>query len=43
MMVYICTKFPENILNGISVMDRTRKVNGRSDGRRAGEAVNHVV
>ena len=29
MMVYICTKFHENILNGIRVMERTRKVNGR--------------
>ena len=44
MMVYICTKFHENILNGIRVMKRTRKVNrwtdgwtdGRTDGRRAG-------
>ena len=33
MMVYICTKFHENILNGIRVMERTRKVNGRTDGR----------
>ena len=33
MMVYICTKFHENILNGIRVMVRTRKVNGRTDGR----------
>ena len=31
MMVYICTKFHENILNGIRVMERTRKVNGRTD------------
>ena len=31
MMVYICTKFHENILNGIRVMERTRKVNGRMD------------
>ena len=33
MMVYICTKFYENILNRIRVMERTRKVNGRTDGR----------
>ena len=33
MMVYICTKFHENILNGIGVMEGTRKVNGRTDGR----------
>ena len=33
MMVYICTKFHESILNGIRVMERTRKVNGRRDGR----------
>ena len=31
MMVYICTKFHENILNGITVMERTRKVNGRTE------------
>ena len=31
MMVYICTKFHENILNGIRVMELTRKVNGRTD------------
>ena len=31
MMIYICTKFHENILNGIRVMERTRKVNGRMD------------
>ena len=31
MMVYICTKFHENIFNGISVTERTRKVNGRTD------------
>ena len=35
MMVYICTKFHENILNGIRVMERTRKVNGRTDRRKA--------
>ena len=33
MMVYICTKVHENILNGIRVMERTRKVNGRMDVR----------
>ena len=33
MMVYICTKFHENILNDIRVMERTQKVNGRTDGR----------
>ena len=33
MIVYICTKFHENILNGIRVMERTRLVNGRTDGR----------
>ena len=33
MMVYICTKFHENILNGVRVMERTRKVNGRTDRR----------
>ena len=31
MIVYICTKFHENILNGITVMERTQKVNGRMD------------
>ena len=31
-MFYICTKFHENVLNGIRVMERTRKVNGRTDG-----------
>ena len=31
MMVYICTKFHENILNGNRVMERTRKVNRRTD------------
>ena len=36
MMVYICTKFHENILNGISVIKRTRKVNVRTDGRTDG-------
>ena len=33
MIVYICTKFHENILNGIRVMERTRKVNRRTDGQ----------
>ena len=37
MMVYICTKFHENILNGIRVMERTRKVNGRTDRRTDGQ------
>ena len=32
-MFYICTKFRENILNGIRVMEPTQKVNGRTDGR----------
>ena len=36
MMGNICTKFQENILNGIRVMERTRKVNGRSDGQTDG-------
>ena len=36
MMVYICTKFHENILSGIRVMERTRKVNGRMDRRTNG-------
>ena len=36
MMIYICTKFHENILNGIRVMERTRKVNGRTDRRTDG-------
>ena len=36
MIVYICTKFHENILNGIRVMERTRKSNGRTDGRADG-------
>ena len=30
-MVYICTKFHENILNGIRIMERTRKIR-RTDG-----------
>ena len=33
MMVYICTKFHQNILNDIRVMERTRKVNRRTDER----------
>ena len=33
MMVYICSKFHENILNGIRVMERTGKVNRRTDRR----------
>ena len=36
MMIYICTKFHENILNGIRVMERTPKVNGRTDGQKDG-------
>ena len=31
MVVYICTKFNENILNGIRIMERTRKVNRWTD------------
>ena len=31
MMVYICTKFHENILNCIRVMEGTLKVNGQTD------------
>ena len=34
-LVYIYTKFHENTLNGIRVMERTRNVNGRTDGQRA--------
>ena len=37
MMVYICTKFYENILNGLRVMKRTRKVNVRTDGQTDGQ------
>ena len=33
MMVYICTKFHENIMNGVRFMERTGNVNGRTDGR----------
>ena len=36
MTVYICTKFHENIMNGIRVIERTRKVNGRTDRRTDG-------
>ena len=36
MMDYICTKFHENILNDIRVMERTRKVKRRTDGRTDG-------
>ena len=32
MMICICTEFHENILKGNRVKERTRKVNGRSDG-----------
>ena len=35
MMIYICTKFHENILNRIRVKERTRKVNRQTDGLRA--------
>ena len=33
MMVYISTKFHENILNGIRVMEQTQKVNRWTAGR----------
>ena len=33
MMVYFCTKFHESILNSIRVIELTRKVNRRTDGR----------
>ena len=36
MMIYFCTKFHENILNGIRVNEWTRKVNGRTDGQTDG-------
>ena len=36
MVIYISTKFHENILKGIRVMERTRKVNGRTDGQTDG-------
>ena len=32
MMVNVCTKFHENIINGIRVMERTPKVYGRTSG-----------
>ena len=35
-MVYICTEFHENILNGIRVTEPTRTVNGRRDRRMDG-------
>ena len=35
MMDYTCTKFHDYILNGIRVMERTRKVNGQTDRQRA--------
>ena len=38
-MVYICTTFHENILNGIRVIERTPKVNGRTDGRTDGHDI----
>ena len=41
MMVYICTKFHENILNDIRVMERTRKVNGQTEGRTDGQRARH--
>ena len=37
MMVYICTKFHENLLNGDRGMERTQKVNGRTDERTDGQ------
>ena len=36
MVVYISTKFHENILNGIRNTERIRNVNGRTDGRADG-------
>ena len=34
MMIYICTKFHENILNGNRVTERTQKLtDGQTDGR----------
>ena len=35
-MVYICTKFHENIMNGNRVMEQTQKVNRRTDRRMDG-------
>ena len=43
MMVYICTKFQENILNGIRVMEQTRKVNGRTDGQRRTDGGHDII
>ena len=40
-MVYICTKFHENILNSIRVKERTRKVNGQTDVRTDGWRERH--
>ena len=40
-MVYICTKFHENILNGIRVMERTREVNRRTDRQTDGQRARH--
>ena len=33
MTVHICTKSHENILKGIRVIERTRKVKGHTDGQ----------
>ena len=43
MVVYICTKFHENILNCIRVMERTRKVNGRTDRQTDGQRARHKM
>ena len=43
MMVYICTKFHENILNRIRVMKWTRKVNGRTDGHSDGRRAHNMT
>ena len=40
-MVYICTKFHENILNCIRIIERTRKVNGQTDGQIDGWRARH--
>ena len=40
-VVYTCTKFHENILNGISIIERTRKVNGQTDGQTDGWRARH--
>ena len=44
MMVYICTKFRENILRNIRVMELTRTVNGRIDRQTDGrhDIIRHV-